>query len=139
MVRTVFAVVSVLACFFVIGCASSPESIAPAYISDMSYSHWTCEQLGQEQPRLVSALATACDAQRRCRANDTAGVIFLGLPVSSLSGSNMASEVARLKGELQALQRAGILKNCSLPPVPPNAFASTDSSQPEADNAESPH
>lgn len=140
MIRTVFVIVSALTCFCMTGCASSPESIAPAYISDMSYSHWTCEQLAQEQPRLVSALSTACDAQRRCRANDTAGVIFLGLPVSSLSGSNMASEVARLKGELQALQRAGILKNCSLPQVPPNAFVSTDTlQQPEADSADSPH
>ena len=38
------------------------------------------------------------------------GVIFLGLPVSSLSGSNQASNLARLKGELEAVQKAIILK-----------------------------
>ena len=100
-----------------LSCAAKPESIAPAYISEMSYRDWTCEQLAQEQLRLAAALSAACDAQRRARANDTVGVIFLGLPVSSLSGSNMASEVARLKGELQALQIAATRKNCALPRI----------------------
>jgi hypothetical protein len=100
------------------GCATKPESIAPAYISDMAYKDWTCSQLAQEQSRLTSALSAASDAQRRARTNDTWGVILIGLPTASLSGSNVASEIARLKGELQALQRAAILKNCNLPNVP---------------------
>lgn len=114
------------------GCATAPENIAPSYISEMSYNQWTCEHLAQEQPRLVSALASATEAQRRCRNNDIAGVIFLGLPVSSLSGSNMASEVARLKGELQALQRAAILKDCNLPAVPKDAFEPKKTEAPES-------
>jgi hypothetical protein len=119
------------------GCATSPENIPPSYISDLSYNNWSCEQIAQEQPRLVAALASSSDAQRRCRSNDIAGVILLGLPVSSLSGSNMASEVARLKGEVQAIQRAAILKNCQITPVEieipppqtntPATTASTDS------------
>jgi hypothetical protein len=100
-------------------CATAPENIAPSYVSEMSYNSWTCEQLAQEQPRLVAALARAYDAQTKARSNDIAGVILLGLPVSTLSGSNMAGEVARLKGELDALQRTAILKNCFIPPVPP--------------------
>lgn len=86
----------------------------------MYYRSWTCDQLAEEQPRLVAALSSASDAKRKCRSNDIAGVILLGVPVSSLSGSNMASEVGRLKGELQALQRAAILKlrdpNCERKP-----------------------
>jgi len=115
------------------GCATAPENIAPSYISEISYNQWTCDQLSQEQPRLVSALASATEAQRRCRNNDIAGVIFLGFPVSSLSGSNMASEVARLKGELQALQRAAILKNCNLPVVSKSALEPQKTSPPEND------
>ncbi len=100
------------------GCAMRPESVKPAYISDMTYRDWTCEQLGQEQTRLAAALASSCDAQRQARSGDTWGVILLGLPVSTLSGNNQASEIARLKGELQALQRAATLKNCNLPEIP---------------------
>ena len=79
--------------------------------------NYTREQLAQEQSRLVSALAATSEAQRRARSGDTVGVIFLGIPTASLSGSNMASEVARLKGELQALQKAATLKNYNLAPV----------------------
>jgi len=53
------------------------------------------------------------------RSSDTAGVILLGLPVSSLSGGNQASNIARLKAEIEAIQEQGPLKNCSLPPPPP--------------------
>lgn len=79
----------------------------PAYVSDIAYMPLTCEQLA------------ASDAQRKARSNDTVGVILLGLPVSSLSGSNQASQIARLKGELEALQRAAIKKDCGLELVTP--------------------
>jgi len=95
----------------VFGCATAPENIAPAYVSHMSYMPYDLDQLVQEETRLQAALATASDAQRKARSNDTAGVILLGLPVSSLSGSNQASNVARLKGELEAVQKAISLKS----------------------------
>lgn len=95
---------------FVSGCATKPEDIAPAYVSTMVYSPYNIEQLRQEEMRLQAALATASAAQREARSNDTLGVIFLGLPVSSLSGSNQASNIARLKGELEAVQKTIALK-----------------------------
>ena len=99
------------------GCAAKPESIAPAYVSEMSYADWKCKSLGEEQQRVVNALATASDAQRVARNNDIAGVILIGLPVSSLSGSNQAAQISRLKGELEAIQRTGVKKGCNLPEV----------------------
>lgn len=104
------------------GCAAKPESISPQYISHMTYKDWTCEQLGQEQNRIVNALSTACEAQYQARSNDIAGVILIGLPVSSLSGSNQAAQISRLKGELQAIQQTGTLKNCGIP-EPPDVIA----------------
>jgi hypothetical protein len=99
-----------LALLALVGCATKPENIAPAYVSHMIYEPYTLEQLGQEETRLQAALSASSDAQRKARSNDTMGVIFLGLPVSSLSGSNQASNIARLKGELEAVQKAIILK-----------------------------
>ena len=93
------------ALFIVGGCATLPEKIAPSDISDVSYKSWSCEQLSREQPRLAAALATVSDAQRGCRNKDIAGILFIGLPVASLTGCGKASEIARLKGELQTLQR----------------------------------
>lgn len=93
-------------------CATAPEDIAPAYVSNMQYQAWTCEQMAAESARLASALVAASTQQSKARSNDTVGVILLGLPVSSLSGSNVAPEIARLKGEQVAMQQAQALKNC---------------------------
>lgn len=109
--------------FAVAGCAKKPESIAASYISDIPYQSYTCAQIGQEMVRVDSALSAASAQQNKARTNDTVGVIFLGLPVSSLSGDNVAAEIARLKGEKEALHRAGLIKNCSLPQAAPTPAA----------------
>ena len=98
-------------------CAMNPESVAPAYISEMSYMSYSCAQLASEQTRIAAALSTASDAQRTARSNDTLGVLLIGLPVSSLSGANQASNIGRLKGELEAIQKAGSRKGCNLPSI----------------------
>jgi hypothetical protein len=103
----------------VAGCAKRPESISPSYISDIPYQQYSCTQIGQEIMRVENALSAASAQQNQARTNDTVGVIFLGLPVSSLSGDNVAAEIARLKGEKDALSRAATIKNCSLPTSPP--------------------
>jgi len=93
-------------------CASAPEDIPPAYVSDTTYAGWTCEQLTKESAQLSSALATASRQQDDARTGDTVGVIFLGLPVSSMTGGNVAPEVARLKGHTNAVRQAMIKQNC---------------------------
>ena len=95
------------------GCAKNPESIAPAYVSPMIYQNWSCAQLAAEHERLNAALATASDQQRKARTNDIVGVALIGLPVSSLSGDNIASQIARLKGEKEAVRKVMIRKNCA--------------------------
>jgi hypothetical protein len=94
------------------GCAKSPESIAPSYISDMNYRELDCSQLTDEDRRLTQALATASTQQKNARSNDTVGVLLIGLPVSSMSGDNIAPEIARLKGEQDAVRRARLSKRC---------------------------
>lgn len=95
------------------GCAKSPEGIAPAYISPLTYQNLECDQLAEENGRVAAALAQVSQQQRDARTNDTVGVIFLGLPVSTLSGGNVADQVARLKGEQQTLSQVATQKRCS--------------------------
>jgi hypothetical protein len=101
----------------VTACAKSPESIAPAYVSEINFQHWNCVQLGEESARLSQALAQASTQQENARTNDTVGVILIGLPVSSLSGDNIAPEIARLKGETEAVRKVSIGKGCTAPGV----------------------
>ncbi|WP_245427728.1 hypothetical protein [Pleomorphomonas carboxyditropha] len=111
------------------GCAKSPESIAPSYISEVGYQAWSCPQLSEETLRLSSAYATAAQQQEKARTNDVVGVILIGLPVSSLSGDNIAPEIARLKGEQEAVRKAMVLKNCAAAAVPPPATAARASAK----------
>ncbi len=115
--------------FTLFGCAVAPENIQPNYVSEMSYSNWTCDQLEKEQARLVPALQSAYENQRRCRQNDVAGVLFLGFPVSPMSGCNDPAKLAKLKGELDSVQRAAALNRCNLPPVPQSIFEEKIDSQ----------
>lgn len=94
------------------GCAKRPESISASYVSENAYQHYTCAQLSEEGRRLDSAYLLAAKQQENARTNDTVGVILLGLPVSSLSGDNIAPEIARLKGERQAVHGASNTKGC---------------------------
>jgi hypothetical protein len=100
------------ACAAIAGCAKAPESIAPAYVSTVPYSSWTCKQLGEETQRIDAAYTTAATQQKQARGNDIAGVILIGLPVSSLSGDNIAPQIAQLKGEQDAVRKTMISKNC---------------------------
>jgi hypothetical protein len=96
-----------------VACAQTPESVQPAYESEVPYLSFTCQQLGEERARLSAALATASSEQNQTRSGDIAGVLLLGLPVSSMSGGNIAPEIAHYKGEIEAVDRASIRKGCT--------------------------
>lgn len=105
-------------------CAPTPESIQPAYVSEVPYQSWSCLQLGEEMGRLNNALATASAQQNSARTNDTVGIILIGLPVGSMSGQSIAPQIARYKGEQEAINRAMIRGQCGemmrmYPPSPP--------------------
>lgn len=100
-------------------CAKAPESIGASYISEVGYQNYTCEQLVTETVRLSAALTTASQQQDKARSNDVVGVLLIGLPVSSMSGDNIAPEIARLKGEQEAVRRAAVLKKCPSTPILP--------------------
>ena len=102
-----------LTCLVIAGCAAKPEDIAASYTSPTTYSGWSCKQLQNEAIRVDNALNKASAAQNKARSNDTVGVIFLGLPVSSLSGGNVADQIASLKGQKETIEQTANLKNCS--------------------------
>ena len=87
-------------------------SIAPAYVSAVTYTTWSCKDLANESLRLSAALGTASTQQENARTNDTVGVLLIGLPVSSLSGDNIAPQIADLKGRVEAVHEASVEKHC---------------------------
>lgn len=93
-------------------CAQKPEAIQAAYVSPTTYSGFSCSQLRAEAVRVDAAYTRAAAQQNKARSNDTVGVILLGLPVSSLSGENVAAQIADLKGRRETIQQTQISKGC---------------------------
>ena len=108
----IYALAAVAALSALAACAERPEAIAPAYVSPVVYQDWTCQQLGEEEARLNTAYVTAAGQQNNARANDTAGVIFLGLPTASMAGENVAPQIASIKGQQDAVRQTENRKNC---------------------------
>lgn len=112
------AATAVLAVASLAACAKAPESIAPSYVSEVQYQSYSCTQLGQEKARLEQAYAVTAKAQNDARTGDAWGVFLIGMPTSSLSGGNVAAEVASLKGQMVAVDKTIITKNCAPGPMP---------------------
>jgi hypothetical protein len=81
-------------------------------VSAVTYTSWTYKDLGEESQRLSAALATASTQQENARTNDTMGILLIGVPVSSLSGDNIAPQIADLKGRIEAVHEATVEKHC---------------------------
>lgn len=101
------------------GCATSPKDIAPAYVSPVLYQNLSCQQLAAEAARVSAAAAAATGAQQQQASKDATMVgvsMILFWPAMFFVGGDKgnAAEVARLKGEMQAIEQANIQKNCGI-------------------------
>ncbi len=101
------------------GCATSPKDIAPSYVSPVLYQNLTCEQLAGEAARVSQAAAIATGQQSKQATTDAVAVttaIVLFWPALFFVGGDKtsAAEIARLKGEMNAIQAANTAKNCGI-------------------------
>ncbi|WP_421988477.1 hypothetical protein [Roseococcus sp.] len=99
-----------------VACAQPPETIAASYVPEVTFYTLSCQDIGNEQRRVDVALVTASAQQQQARSNDIAGVIFLGLPMGSMSGQNVAPQIAQLRGTREALDRAAVRARCGVVP-----------------------
>lgn len=107
------------AMFIVSGCASKSTDISASYVSPILYQNLTCEQLALEA-QAVSGRATAAAGVQDKKAGQDAAVMAVGLIVfwpalffTSGDGAP-AAEVARMKGEMQAIETASIANRCGI-------------------------
>jgi hypothetical protein len=114
-----YAVSTVALTALLAGCATNPKDIAPAYVSPIAYQGLTCDQLAQEAQRVSYAAATATGRQNDQSGRDavatTVGVVLFWPALFFIGGDKgNAAEIARLKGEMQAIEQANIAKNCGI-------------------------
>ena len=105
-----------LICFLltIVGCASRPESIPASHVSHEKYIDNDCEVLYGKLSSAQSELARYSDLQNSAANSDAVGVFLLGIPFSKLSGDH-AGNVAKWKGEIEAIETAKIKNKCNEP------------------------
>ena len=98
-----------ICCILMIGCAQRAANIAPAHISAAKYADWDCKRLLDEKTFVDNALPKASSQQDAAADSDAMMVFLIGVPTS---GGGIKSEVARLKGEQEALRNVIRDKDC---------------------------
>ncbi|MEL6798310.1 MAG: hypothetical protein AAFO80_00405 [Pseudomonadota bacterium] len=89
------------------GCATRPSSIAPVSMGD-AFSDVPCANVPAMLETERKRVDTLFRQQRNTVTGDTVGVAIIGVPVSSLSGRDVAQELATSKGKVNALERRAI-------------------------------
>ncbi len=106
-------------------CATSPDKIDAQYVSDAQYASYDCGQIGEEMRRIGLRVSDVTEQQEEAATADAVGMgvgLILFWPALFILATTDDQEVdlARLKGEYEALQRSSTKKNCS-----PQALAAT--------------
>lgn len=92
-------------------CANRPESIHASYVSHEKYMDLDCAALEAKMGDTRADLAKYSEMQNAKANEDAMGVFLFGIPFSKLSG-DVEGEIARLKGEVEAIGTAQIRKKC---------------------------
>ncbi|OYW61533.1 MAG: hypothetical protein B7Z40_18365 [Bosea sp. 12-68-7] len=112
-------VLAVLVGLGLAGCATRSENIAAAYVSPNQYASYTCRMLEEEATRVSSRAIAASGAQDSKATSDAVatgvGVVLFWPALFFIKGEGAsAAEVARLKGEMDAIEQASIQKRCGI-------------------------
>jgi hypothetical protein len=115
----IFNVFSVILSTVLAGCASKAENIAAAYVSPLQYQTYSCPQLGEEAARIASRANQVAGVQDGKATNDAVatgvGVIIFWPALFLIKGdSATAAELARLKGEIEAIEKVSVQKKCNI-------------------------
>lgn len=108
------------------GCAASPDKIIAANVSTIPYEALDCPALAAEDRRVAAALGPMIYYQRAARRQDAGGVAMFGVAGAMLN-SDLAPQIAQLKGERETLAKVKTAKGCTEPQAP------VDESRPKED------
>lgn len=100
-------------------CADKSDQIAASYVSPTLYQGMTCKQLATEAQSVVNRAQEASNAQDKKASNDAVatgvGMVLFWPALFFIKGDGaQAAEVARLKGEITAIQQASNAKSCNI-------------------------
>lgn len=108
---------AMIAMSIITGCATAGKDIAATYVSPTQFSNFDCEQIRMEMGRLNGRVNQLTGRLDEAASNDKTIAIAGGLlfwpALFALGGTKQQeTELARLKGEYDALQAISTQKKC---------------------------
>lgn len=100
-------------------CAQKSNEISASYVSPIEYQNFTCSQIQQEAARIsrrAASLSSSQDEQADEDAALTAVSLILFWPAAFFidGDDEAATQLAELKGRMEAIEQINIQKNCGL-------------------------
>lgn len=99
-----------------ISCSSPPEKISASYVSPIHYQNTSCDQLSSEIYRLNEKVIEVSGMQQKDANQDAVatgvGMIVFWPALFLLAGNDHSDELARLKGEYEAITTVAVEKRC---------------------------
>ena len=102
---------SITTMLFISSCASRPSSISASYVSHEKYMDYSCTQLATKMGDARGELQKYSDMQDSKANEDAATVFFVLIPASKLAGDH-EGDVAKWKGEVEAVNTAQLKLKC---------------------------
>jgi hypothetical protein len=101
------------------GCASRPENISAAYVSPLIYEKYNCKELSEEATRVsvrAAQVAGVQDSKATSDAVATGVAVIVFWPAAFLikGDGTTAAEIAKLKGEMEAIETASKQRKCGI-------------------------
>ncbi|MDT3683471.1 MAG: hypothetical protein RO009_00310 [Pseudorhodoplanes sp.] len=101
------------------GCAKSADQVGATYVSPILYENYTCPQLAEEAQRVSVRVSEMTGVQNQKATNDavamTVGLVIVWPALFLLKGNDeTTAELARLKGQMDAIEQASIKKRCGI-------------------------
>lgn len=100
------------------GCAKKAHNITASYVSPLQYQSYNCNQVGEELLRINRKLIEVSGCQDSASTKDavalSVGLVLFWPALFFMIGGDKKEEVARLKGEYDAIEQVAIQKECSI-------------------------
>ena len=112
------AVATATAWAFLYGCATRPENVSAAYVSPLQYHAYDCDQVQGELVRVNRHVMEVTGQQQGAADKDAValgvGLVLFWPALFVMAGGDKSDELARLKGEYDALEQVAVLKKCDV-------------------------
>lgn len=100
-------------------CAKDASEVGATYVSPVAYDTYSCPQLSEEAQRVSARAAQAAGVQDQKSTNDKVAmgvglIIFWPALLFTKGNDENTAELARLKGQMDAIEQASIRKRCGI-------------------------